>query len=73
VIEGTGEICAYIGDRMPYSMITFLEERKKDRRNDKCKVIGKMTLSTKLLAYFEPLIEFANYNTAVRVHLFSSS
>ena len=24
VVEGNGEICAYVGDRMPFGMITFL-------------------------------------------------
>lgn len=29
VVEGNGEVCRYVGDRMPYGMMAFLEERRR--------------------------------------------
>jgi hypothetical protein len=65
MIEGNGEVCSYFGDRTPYGMISFLEERKKGEGSSKCKPKGRITALTKILSYFEPILDLLNYNTAV--------
>lgn len=65
VVEGNGEVCAYEGDRMPGSMMAFLEERKKGQGSEQCRPLGKISFWTKILGYLDPIIQLLNYNTAV--------
>ncbi len=65
MVEGNGEVCNYEGDRMPGSMMTFLEERRRGEGSLQCRALGRISFWSKILGYLDPIVELLNYNTAV--------